>query len=63
MKRRTRGTNEPNLFKTLRTRFGLSCENPFDSSFLKTFPIPVFLSGYHMGENLKIEFQPDLHPK
>jgi len=31
VRRKTRGINEPNLFKTLRIGFGFSCENP--SSF------------------------------
>jgi hypothetical protein len=45
-RRRRRGTNEPNLFKTLRTGFGVSCENPFPVlSLLGKKTIPVLTRG------------------
>ncbi len=64
VRRKTRGINEPNLFKTLRIGFGFSCENP--SSFFyknKKNLILVLLVGSHVGENFKTDFQPSFHPK
>jgi hypothetical protein len=51
VRRRTRGTNKPNLFKTLRTSFKFSRENSFGSLSLSLSLL-----------NLKIDFQPDSHP-
>ncbi len=60
--RRTRGTNEPNLFRTLRTGFGFSCESSFDSFFFLKFDFGSLVNS-HMGENLEIDFQLDFHSK
>jgi len=32
-------------------------------SLFKTDSIPILVAGPHMGENLKIKFQPNFHPK
>ncbi len=62
MRRRIRGTNEPNLFKTLRIRFGFSCENP--SSYLcilkKNFSSP---SRFSCGWEIKNRFSTWFSPK
>jgi hypothetical protein len=68
VRRRTRGSDEPNLFKTLKLDFGFSCaRKPIQFSFLlsKQFKvlIPVLVVSSHMGENLKTHFQPGFHPK
>jgi hypothetical protein len=52
VRRRRRGTNEPNLFKTMRTGFRFSCENPTRSLSFKNNKkiVQVLLVGSHMGD-------------